>query len=493
MGGTQGWTRLAFSAEEEAVHSYAARCLQELGFTVSFDAFRNLFARLPGALPGAALPVMLGTHLDTVKNGGNYDGVVGFIVAVEAVSELLRSGRPRPNIVIAIFRAEESTRFKKACLGSRAAFLGLDQDTLELSYEDDSQISVTLSEAVAAAGGTLPELDRPSLDPAAYRAYFETHIEQARTLEQRIGLNGSSGDATLSPILGIVTSIRAPHRCEWETSGPKSIKLFSRCVIAVENAAILANRFQLDAVATVGRVEPNFVVGADKINAIPGRIEIPLSYMTEELFARGRRVAGERRCTVEVSEEGSGRRLCVKGVTDHSGGTPMGIEHRQDALVAACEILLQLPDGMLPRCERIVFATDVRSNSVRARDFVGDLLEKSFEAVERLTLSDSPGAGESRIEKIRRTERSEPVTSLAPELQAKLAEAAEKEGFASTRLPSGAGHDAMMAAIAGIRTAMLFIASRNGLSHTPEEWSRTTDIAAAVKVQARALETLAGL
>jgi hypothetical protein len=84
-----------------------------------------------------------------------------------------------PPVRIAIFRAEESTRFTKDCLGSRAAFLGLIAGELGLSY-DRNDVPISLAQSVTAVGG-LPEcLHRPTLDPRVYRAYFETHIEQAR-------------------------------------------------------------------------------------------------------------------------------------------------------------------------------------------------------------------------------------------------------------------------------------------------------------------------
>ena len=474
----EGWSRLAFSSEEDAVHEYAAGVLEQLGCQISRDAFGNLTGMLPGSVDAAA-PVMLGTHLDTVRNGGNYDGVVGFIVAVEAVRELLGGGS-RPNLVIAVFRAEESTRFQKACLGSRAAFLGLDGRTLKLSGGVPGRMTITLAQAVSDAGGAPDRLAQPTLGRLGCQAYFETHIEQARVLELVLGLDGTGDLDSPPPLIGIVTSIRAPHRCEWEVSGPRSVGLFARCVIATETAAVLANRMGLDAVATVGRVD-HFFHGADKINAVPGRVEFPLVDLSEEALAQAGKVAAARGCRVEAVERNGARSLLVLGTTDHSGGTPMGIENRQDALVAASEIVVQVQEIRTAPCDRIVFGTDVRSNSTTARDFVSRLLDRTFEAIEGLT------EGAARVEKILRTELTEPLQCLNSRMQEMIATAARDLGIRVEHLPSGAGHDAMMAAISGVPTAMMFIPSKGGLSHNPQEWSRNKDIAAAIQVQAQIL------
>jgi acetylornithine deacetylase/succinyl-diaminopimelate desuccinylase-like protein len=477
-----GWTRLAFTREESLVHEYATTVFRELGCSVSTDEFLNLYGDYG---PLEQPHIMLGTHLDTVRNGGNFDGVVGFIVAVETLRELRQNNCTFPSLRLAVFRAEESTLFSRACLGSRAAFLGLDEDSLSLSYIGDGGSMNSLYQAVARAGGSPEKVSYPTLNARLPYAYFETHIEQARVLEGFAGLDLAVPVEVPEPVLGIVTSIRAPLRHQWEITGRACISLLACCVIAVESVALLLNRLGRDAVATIGSVRGG-IVGPDKINAVPGMASFTVRHVHDGWLAQAIERANSRGCSVTLEASGAETIVRVEGVTDHSGGAPMGFPHRRDALIAAAELILSLPTDSIVECQMISFFTDIRSNDSEVRDLAFELLSKIFESLQMV----EDGSSSASVQMIRRTEKSDPVRSLSHVLQQMLASTSSKLGIKHMYLPSGAGHDAMMAQTSGVPTAMMFIPSLAGLSHNPRELSRIADIAAAVRVQSTLLAGL---
>ena len=111
IGGGPGANRVGYSPEEDAAHQLAAGWLREAGFEVEVDEHGNLLGRLPGDEP--ELPeVWTGSHLDTVPQGGRYDGALGVVAGIEALERL---GRRRRTLAIVAFREEE-----RGCVGSRA-------------------------------------------------------------------------------------------------------------------------------------------------------------------------------------------------------------------------------------------------------------------------------------------------------------------------------------------------------------------------------------
>ncbi|MGL5514120.1 MAG: M20/M25/M40 family metallo-hydrolase, partial [Sporomusa sp.] len=106
-----GITRLAFSDADWQARDYVVGLMQEAGLTVRIDAFGNVIGRREGLCPDAAV-VMLGSHLDSVPNGGNYDGAAGVLTAIEVVRCLKDAGAQAHHpIEIVVFMAEESSRF----------------------------------------------------------------------------------------------------------------------------------------------------------------------------------------------------------------------------------------------------------------------------------------------------------------------------------------------------------------------------------------------
>jgi N-carbamoyl-L-amino-acid hydrolase len=153
----------------------------KLGLKLKFDHAVNLYMTLPGrdpSMPG----VMMGSHLDSVPNGGNFDGATGVIAGLVAQSALQRLGlAPACDVTTMAIRAEESVWFQVSYIGSRSAFGRLPDGALEARRTDTGR---TLAEHMADCGADVDAVraGRAELDPARIKSWVEVHIEQAPQL-----------------------------------------------------------------------------------------------------------------------------------------------------------------------------------------------------------------------------------------------------------------------------------------------------------------------
>jgi N-carbamoyl-L-amino-acid hydrolase len=176
-----GITRHAFDHRENAAHALAIAEAERLGLEVTRDAATNLYITWPGA-DRAAPRVMLGSHFDSVRHGGNYDGAAGVLAALAAVSALRATGfTPPADITICAFRCEEAVWFGLGLIGSRAALGILPPDALERRRADTG---LTLAEHIVRCGGDATAIapGRRLLPPGPIRCFLEAHIEQAPSL-----------------------------------------------------------------------------------------------------------------------------------------------------------------------------------------------------------------------------------------------------------------------------------------------------------------------
>ena len=127
--GEEGTTRPGLSAAEQAACELVEAWMKEEGLVVSWDGAGNLFGRLPGS-DGSAAEIWTGSHVDTVPNGGRFDGALGVVVGLEAVSALRGTGHG-PTLAVAVFRYEEGWRFGGGCFGSRAITGDVPPDELD--------------------------------------------------------------------------------------------------------------------------------------------------------------------------------------------------------------------------------------------------------------------------------------------------------------------------------------------------------------------------
>jgi N-carbamoyl-L-amino-acid hydrolase len=378
FGERGGVTRLAFSVKDLRARQLLIHLMTRCGLKVQIDRVGNIFGRLSGGDPGAPA-VMSGSHLDTVVQGGKFDGAVGVVAALEVARVLAESGAaiPRP-FEVACFVGEESSRFGYATLGSSlvAGEVGADN----LANAVDAQ-GTKLEGVLAGMGIYRDNLSSLKRDPSTLKAYLELHIEQGPVLEAK------------NKRIGLVTAIAAPVRFK----------------------------------VTFG------------------------------------------------------------GTAAHSGTTPM--ELRRDALVAAAELVsfveetcrrsteeirvvgtvgaLKVDPGVINTIPgKTELAVDIRGVSASARDDVAARVQdKAGEIARRrgMTVEIAPLVRERPVE-------------LDKDVLKLMQTLCDKKKIAYEIMPSGAGHDAMqMAKIT--RVGMIFIPSRNGISHSPLEWSDPEDIA----------------
>ena len=198
-----GLTRVFLSPEQRAVTDLVRGWMGEAGMDTRIDAIGNVIGRYEGEHPG--LPcLMLGSHLDTVRDAGKYDGMLGVVTAIECVADLSARAVRLPFAIEVIgFADEEGVRFSATLLGSRAVAGTFDPAWLDKSDQDGT----TMRSALKASG-----LDPARVGDAARRrddvlAYVELHIEQGPVLEAE-GL----------PV-GVVTAISGGNRFNVEVAG----------------------------------------------------------------------------------------------------------------------------------------------------------------------------------------------------------------------------------------------------------------------------------
>ncbi len=258
-----GTTRPVYTVEYMAARSFVRGQMEALGLEVREDCAGNLFGLLPGSDPALA-PVWTGSHLDTVPNGGMYDGMAGVFAGLEALRLIRESGAPHARgISVNVYAGEEMSRFGVCCIGSRCLAGRLDEAALEAGKDPDGRsLAQTLRDLGFDTGRF--SLDFPLRDPVY--AHLELHIEQNSVLEKK-GLP-----------LGIVTGICAPTNLVFEVTGVQShaggTSMLDRrdAFMAAAEASMLLERLarESDSVyitGTVGQIalEPNVA------SVIPGK------------------------------------------------------------------------------------------------------------------------------------------------------------------------------------------------------------------------------
>ena len=171
-----GVTRFAWAASELELRAWFTARAASLGLDVETDGNGNLWAWWGGSLPGTAFVV--GSHLDSVRSGGDWDGPLGVMSAFAAVESLKASGwMPARPVAVVAFAEEEGGRFGLACLGSRLLTGAVDPARALALTDDDG---VTLAEAMRAAGHDPALVGADPTRLAKIGAFVELHIEQGR-------------------------------------------------------------------------------------------------------------------------------------------------------------------------------------------------------------------------------------------------------------------------------------------------------------------------
>ena len=285
-------TRLFLSdAHRRAAEAFIGWC-GEAGLEARIDAAGNVVARYEGRRAGAPA-LMLGSHIDTVRDAGRYDGNYGALAALAVVETLAERGERLDHAIeIVAFGDEEGVRFRTTLTGSRALAGTYPEDALD--QRDSSGVS--MREALKAFGGD-PER-AGSIRRTGVAAFVEAHIEQGPILEAE-GLP-----------LGIVTAINGATRFEVGVDGvaghagatPMRLRRDALTAAAEMALAIEARASsEADLVATVGR----FDVWPDATNVIPGHVQFSIDIRSPDDARRAAALADlEARITAIAASRG---------------------------------------------------------------------------------------------------------------------------------------------------------------------------------------------
>jgi N-carbamoyl-L-amino-acid hydrolase len=375
-GGTfaDGVSRVAYSDADVAGRGYVMKLMQAAGMSPRIDPAGNIFGLRPGS-DASLKPILLGSHIDSVPSGGNFDGDLGTLAAIGVIDALARANvRTRHPLEVVVWAAEEGVAFNRGLSSSRIVAGDVAPSDMEQVWN-----GLRRGDAIRKIGGDPERIMDARREKGTWRGYFELHIEQGGTLER------SKLD------VGVVQGIVAIERYE----------------------------------------------------------------------AR------------------------ITGFANHAGTTPMA--DRQDAVVALSQLALAVREivtsrpgrqvGTVGRIEISPNAPNVVPGEARAIIELRDLSPATLEA-----MADDIRARAQRIADDTRTTIAITAASSNPPALADTAmqdiveRAAATLQLSSTRLPSGAGHDAqMMAQLTAM--GMIFVPSVGGISHSPKELTRWTDCA----------------
>lgn len=270
-------TRTFLSAAMRRANDRVAEWMRDLNMTVRQDNIGNIIGRYPSPNPRAPV-LLLGSHLDTVRNAGKFDGALGVIVALACLESLLESRRNFPfHIDLVGFSEEEGVRYKTPYLGSRV--LAGTFDGKLLSLQDAG--SIPMSDAIREFGGNPRALDKDRYGPGSLLAYCEAHIEQGPVLEAR-----------QLPI-GLVTAIAGQTRAQIDFLGcaghagtsPMHLRRDALCgaaefILQVESRA----RGQEGLVATVGAAD--IIPGVTNVIPAQARISLDVRHADDDIRRR---------------------------------------------------------------------------------------------------------------------------------------------------------------------------------------------------------------
>lgn len=292
-----GLTRTYLSPQHQAANRLVGEWMREAGMTVWQDGVGNICGRYEGQQT-AAPAVLIGSHLDTVRNAGKYDGMLGVVLGVEVVAQLHARGERLPFAIEVVgFGDEEGVRFGITLLGSRGLSGGWPPGWLAATDRD----GVSLAQALIDFGLAPERIGEARRDPASLLAYLEAHIEQGPCLEQ----------ADLA--LGVVTAINGAKRLKLRVTGvaghagtvPMGLRQDALAGAAEFMLAVEQLAQDRDIVATVGQLSCQ--PGA--VNVIPDAVNLSLDIRAAEdrrrddaldtLLRQGAEIAARRGLTFE--------------------------------------------------------------------------------------------------------------------------------------------------------------------------------------------------
>lgn len=346
-----GVTRLPFTSEHRAAVEQITGWMQAAGLTVRMDDAGTLFGRRDGTRPDAPV-FLMGSHQDSVREGGAFDGIMGVVLPVLALAKLQAEGVKLPfPVEVVAFADEEGVRFPTALIGSRALAGTLDTRILEMRDAEGVSVAGALRD-FGLDPDALPKLAR---DPDSVMGFLECHIEQGPVLE-------TAGEA-----LGVATAICGIERHQVAITGeaghagtvPMDLRrdaLTAAAEIIGEVERLARNTDGL--LGTVGALE----VRPNAVNAIPGEVRMSVELRAPEDAVReaaggavhdfSKALAERRNLSVEIARSyAQPATVCDPALTDRlveaagavgGGGRrmPSGATHDASAMADLCPVAL---------------------------------------------------------------------------------------------------------------------------------------------------------
>lgn len=383
-----GVTRPGYSAEEKEAKELVIRWMKNAGLTVTEDGAGNVFGRLEGKTAGPS--IASGSHVDSVPNGGHFDGPLGVLSALEVAESWRETGFiPEKPYEIVIFSDEEGSRFKSSLTGSRAFMGQLKPEEMDSLHDENGK---TFREVLSEYGSSAEECLKAGRNGREFETFVEVHIEQGKVLERE------------NQPVGVVKGI----------AGPASLEV---------------------------------------------------TFTGEAGHAGNTPMAGRRDPLVAAS-------LFVAAIENF----PKQIS---DTAVATVGKLNVHPNGFNVIAQEVILTVDIRDIFEETRDQLLDLIK-----TEAVKIAEERGI-EVQM-KLNAKIKPLPISEV---LQAGIAESLEKFDITPVYIPSGAGHDTMIVGTE-VPAAMLFVRSRDGISHNPREWTSLNDCVYGVHVLKHFVEGL---
>jgi N-carbamoyl-L-amino-acid hydrolase len=300
-GGTfaDGVSRVAYSDADVSGRAYVRELMEAGGLKIRIDAAGNIYGRRAGSHDSLP-PVLFGSHIDSVPNGGNFDGDLGSLAAIEVARTLHEAGiTTRRPLEVVIWQNEEGYAFNNGLVGSRAAAGRLDPGELDAVWN-----GMTKADAIRKIGGAPERISEARREKGSFAVYLELHIEQGGTLE-KAGMN-----------IGVVEGIVGIDRYDVEVRGfanhagttpmperQDALVAASHLVIAVNDIVRHESGRQ---VGTVGQLN----VSPNAPNIVPGSVKLVIELrdldaakikrLGEQIQARAREIAAQTKTQIDM-------------------------------------------------------------------------------------------------------------------------------------------------------------------------------------------------
>ena len=350
--------RIFLTEEHRKAADLILSWMREAGMSAHLDAIGNVCGRYEGERPG--LPaLMLGSHYDTVRDAGRWDGPLGVITAIACVADLNRRGKRLPfAIEIVGFADEEGVRFASTLLGSRAVAGTFDESVLNTS----DRAGISMRDALIAFGLDPDHIGKAARVRRELLGYVELHIEQGPVLEQKalpVGVVSAISGATrlaasLTGFAGHAGTVPMPLRRDAQAGA-------AECIVAIEQ---FCRSDEAGLVGTVGYI--NAMPGAT--NVIPGKVSFTMDIRSQSDMHRKRAVADIVRQIEAIAKR---RELALQiDVTHENRSVPCAPWLKAqiaEAVAAEGHTVFELPSGAGHDGMAMVDVADIGMIFVRCR------------------------------------------------------------------------------------------------------------------------------